>query len=55
MKWKYDHVTVKPSESWYEVIRSWCADGWEPWQIEKNEAGWREIHFKRPATDFNPE
>lgn len=48
-KWEYTSVNVGPGESWYDQLRNWGANGWEAWHIEKNEAGWREIYFKRPS------
>lgn len=48
MRWQYTSETVKPGESWYDVLRAMGNAGWEAWHIEKTPEGWREIYFKRP-------
>lgn len=40
---------VAPNESTFAFIKKWVVKGWEPWHIEKDATGWREIYFKRPA------
>lgn len=50
-KWQYTSVNLKPGESWYDALRQYGREGWEAWHIDRNETGWREIYFKRPAGD----
>jgi hypothetical protein len=49
-KWDFVTDTVAPGEDRYTVIRKRCEDGWEPFCIELDANGWREIYFKRPIT-----
>lgn len=44
------HDTCAPNESRFDLIRKWVMEGWEPWHMECDANGWREIYFKRPVS-----
>jgi len=53
--WEYHHVQTAPGESWFDATRSACAEGWEPWCVERFDNGSRDIHFKRRCARRTPD
>lgn len=46
-RWETTSKVYIPGESWFDGLRRYGAEGWEPWHMEKSLDGYREIYFKR--------
>lgn len=46
-QWEYQHLNLEPTESHFDALRENGKRGWEAWHMERSEAGWKVIYFKR--------